>query len=1091
MQPFIRSAACLLFLLTVGQTLAQPEGLVAAWDLDEGKGAWITDSSGNKNRGKLHGARWVEVGEGHALRFDGVDDYVDCGAGQSLDLRGPLTLEAWVHPDAPPRGEPGILGKFFESYAISFYRGSAWFYISGGGNGVIAGMTVGKWQHVVGVFDGKSMSLYINGVRAATRESLHKQTAAGQNFLLGCIVGDLSNIDKALRNTAFYAGMIDSVRVYNRPLTDREIIDHYNAEAVEKECEPIDLSKIGQLVVTPYLYPHENKIVAEVDYGWLQPRPKAADVHVSLARVTGGQDVVWNRHSPRPPDAHGRVVEFEFDMEEPGQGEYELTASFGKYEASTRFELPLPAAELPPADQHVVASLPAPVQPPKFGLKVGRQGGMTVTIGRESFAVESTFSYPHGGENGLLVAPREELSPEREWKVRVTKRKGITRAVRAEGNFYSLDRQIRLTESRIEVEDTFTNKTDDVLGIILSNHINLRELSDANPILHGNPTVFAGRVDIGLGLIALDDVYFLQLQNRVVDGLAELHDAHFGLAAGASYTVKWAIYPTASASYYDFINQVRRDEQLNGHVRGGLTLSTGWNPPDDEEVRNKSLGYMCQCLLTRVLSNPTISLEGWEFIDHPEVADRIRQTLQSTREQWPDLQVGIHVAHSLYAMNNPERFGDSKAIAADGSQVMYGPNTMEYYGKYFSKELVDDNWRWWIFYPTLENSFGKTMLKAADQLIHELGANFMWADGYLEGYVREGYTYDHFDGHSVTIDPETKLVTRQKANVTLVALPVLKAVARKFAEAGGTLVSNGKPGPPSYWKEKTVNSNETAGGDQTPVSAMHLGRTVTPLGNPTVLHNERDIYRDVLTKLDLGALYFYYGETDHRPGGHNYITRESIVTHMYPFTFDRIEPGVVTGLKKIVTNKSGVYGWHESRELHQVYLSDARGRIVPNRFTTAVDAQSVRTELNLEPDESAVVAKIPVSLNSARPVNIRVKSYGEAGLSLVASGKGRVEFVVSAGELPIAAGQMFRLTVGPSVAKVAAAKQEVRFSADLDGVTPIELTPVAGKREGQQKVGLKPGLMWRPDLAAALGHVERDPRQAGVSQARVLRAAPI
>jgi len=54
MHPFIRSTAWLVFFLTAGQALAQPAGLVAAWDLDEGKGAWITDASGNQNRGKLH-----------------------------------------------------------------------------------------------------------------------------------------------------------------------------------------------------------------------------------------------------------------------------------------------------------------------------------------------------------------------------------------------------------------------------------------------------------------------------------------------------------------------------------------------------------------------------------------------------------------------------------------------------------------------------------------------------------------------------------------------------------------------------------------------------------------------------------------------------------------------------------------------------------------------------------------------------------------------------------------------------------------------------------------------------------------------------
>ena len=77
----------------------------------------------------------------------------------------------------------------------------------------------------------------------------------------------------------------------------------------------------------------------------------------------------------------------------------------------------------------------------------------------------------------------------------------------------------------------------------------------------------------------------------------------------------------------------------------------------------------------------------------------------------------------------------------------------------------------------MENSFGKRMLDTADFMIQDLGATSVWADGYISGYVREHFTYDHWDGVSVTIDPELKTVTAKKALVPYVAMPVLKAVA--------------------------------------------------------------------------------------------------------------------------------------------------------------------------------------------------------------------------------------------------------------------------------------------------------------------------
>ncbi len=45
-------------------------------------------------------ARWVTGKINGALSFDGIDDYVDVGAGSSLDNLGSLTYAVWVKPDS-------------------------------------------------------------------------------------------------------------------------------------------------------------------------------------------------------------------------------------------------------------------------------------------------------------------------------------------------------------------------------------------------------------------------------------------------------------------------------------------------------------------------------------------------------------------------------------------------------------------------------------------------------------------------------------------------------------------------------------------------------------------------------------------------------------------------------------------------------------------------------------------------------------------------------------------------------------------------------------------------------------------------------
>ena len=120
-----------------------------------------------------------------ALQFDGADDYVDCGSGPSLDLHGPLTLQLWAQPTAANRGEPGIAGKFFESYAITYY-GNAHFYISSGGNNVSGPTKINTWTHLAGTFDGTTMRFYVNGmeVKSAAEQVPHRQTGQGLHHRL-------------------------------------------------------------------------------------------------------------------------------------------------------------------------------------------------------------------------------------------------------------------------------------------------------------------------------------------------------------------------------------------------------------------------------------------------------------------------------------------------------------------------------------------------------------------------------------------------------------------------------------------------------------------------------------------------------------------------------------------------------------------------------------------------------------------------------------------------------------------------------------------------------------------------------------------
>lgn len=216
--------AMLLTFFPAERFFGSDEGLVARWSLDEGQGGVAHDGSGMGNDGVIHHARWARNQAGSCLEFDGQTSWVDCGEGRSLDLRDRITLEAWVLPTGQARGELGIVGKHFESYLLTYYTdGNVWFYIGSGSNSVRAPLTFGEWNHVAATFDGHAQRIYVQGQLMASRDSAFDRIPAGGRFTIGMVAGKAEASDPAYRNTSFFEGFLDEIRVYRRALSAEEI----------------------------------------------------------------------------------------------------------------------------------------------------------------------------------------------------------------------------------------------------------------------------------------------------------------------------------------------------------------------------------------------------------------------------------------------------------------------------------------------------------------------------------------------------------------------------------------------------------------------------------------------------------------------------------------------------------------------------------------------------------------------------------------------------------------------------------------------------------------------------------------------------
>jgi hypothetical protein len=205
------------------------EGLVGYWSFDDPADPGH-DDSGNGNDGTLHGPTWTTDNFGGALNFDGVDDYVKVADDDSLDITDRITLSAWVKP-SDAIGSEFVVAKWGgvkerkSSYGFRLADANPRFFLSGGNVKTTKTftdliITENSWNHIAVTWDGNRMKAYLNGT-ASSQERLFtglinatsEPVVIGYNADWGGGVGG-----------DYFDGTIDEVRIYNRALSDSEIM---------------------------------------------------------------------------------------------------------------------------------------------------------------------------------------------------------------------------------------------------------------------------------------------------------------------------------------------------------------------------------------------------------------------------------------------------------------------------------------------------------------------------------------------------------------------------------------------------------------------------------------------------------------------------------------------------------------------------------------------------------------------------------------------------------------------------------------------------------------------------------------------------
>ena len=212
------------------------KGLVAHWNFDDGKGDVLHDRSGNNNHGKIHGAKWVKSGKGYALKFDGVDDWVEVPSSKSLNsIRRKGSIEFWYKISADA-GFPGILtikskGVSWPDMRLAVFvrRDNIVFgYVADGKKYTSASgpVTRDEWAYFVLTWDGSRCKAYANGVLTGESSCPYGPDVTGLPLWIGRTQG--------ITKPAFFKGELDGLVIHDHVLDEPTV--RHRAGAVVPEA---------------------------------------------------------------------------------------------------------------------------------------------------------------------------------------------------------------------------------------------------------------------------------------------------------------------------------------------------------------------------------------------------------------------------------------------------------------------------------------------------------------------------------------------------------------------------------------------------------------------------------------------------------------------------------------------------------------------------------------------------------------------------------------------------------------------------------------------------------------------------------------
>ena len=423
-----------------------------------------------------------------------------------------------------------------------------------------------------------------------------------------------------------------------------------------------------------------------------------------------------------------------------------------------------------------------------------------------------------------------------------------------------------------------------------------------------NPSVVVLGKTSGFAMMPRDDVFRIHYRGMCDQNVVELTDTSLVLRPGVTYRHEWLIFPLDMPDYWQFVNAARRHLDTNfaipgsfffGSVRGDkgaapwtLVNQIKWSDAEYVSLGPQSYwkGMFPHGPFMKTLDQSRIVL--------------MHKMIEAISPETMRLQYfNCFNRSTAKQKEDPDGWASSQVRMPEGAQVTSGPALT-------------------FYVPLLDNEWGREMDKLVDWMLNTLGADGIYWDCY--DYWNVTHYAEPWDGWTADIDPKTYQIKRKRSCLTLLSWPWREKLTARLLNEGRPLVANGNPTLTSEYKYRFPRFVETA--DISNLSKTHLFTPIA-LGDHVTERNEVDAYRWMLNALDWGGLYYWYSQ---KP------SRLSLTAYMFPFTPIELHRGYLIGEERILTRKSGLFGWGDSSSF-DVHVFDRTGRLTDKIKTSRIE----------------------------------------------------------------------------------------------------------------------------------------------------------